>query len=41
MLRQVTAHPSSRFYEPGFATAHTGFDPDEAGVCWTNWRCVT
>ena len=28
--RQVTAHPSSRFYEPWFATAHTGFDPDEA-----------
>ncbi len=28
--RQVTAHPSSRFYEPRFATAHTGFDPDEA-----------
>ena len=28
--RQVTAHPSSRFHEPWFATAHTGFDPDEA-----------
>ena len=28
--RQVTAHPSSVFYEPQFATIHTEYDPDRA-----------
>ena len=28
--RQVTAHPTSRFYEPWFATAHTEYAPDRA-----------
>ena len=28
--RQVTAHPSSAFFEPQFATAYTGYDPAQA-----------
>lgn len=26
--RQVTVHPTSRYYDPAFASAHTRFDPD-------------
>ncbi|MEM7366522.1 MAG: ABC transporter substrate-binding protein, partial [Pseudomonadota bacterium] len=28
--RQVTAHPSSRLFEPHFASAHTQYDPEQA-----------
>ncbi len=30
--QQVTVHPTSIFYEPGFATAHSGYDPDHANA---------
>ncbi len=28
--RQVTVHPTSSYFEPHYATAHTEFDPDQA-----------